>query len=161
MLTSLLQLPCRRGVELHLLLLILENATFACPENEAHLITPTMPASTAENGSATSHGADGGQLSNAGRRSTPQLRQPFSAWLVDRLPGLYRAVRGGRVPRECLHSALAVLMNVAHNSAAGREVVGSAGAVDVAAKLLALIAEPFLQRLGALVGRNDNCKLVR
>jgi hypothetical protein len=63
---------------------------------------------------------------------------------------MYQAVRAGRVPRECLHSALAVLMNVAHNSAAGREVVEAAGAVDAAARLLASVVAPFLWQLGLL-----------
>ncbi len=90
------------------------------------------------------------RVSPAAERSAAQPAQPFCAWLVEQLPGMYQAVRAGRVPRECLHSALAVLMNVAHNSAAGREVVEAAGAVDAAARLLASVVAPFLWQLGLL-----------
>ncbi len=82
-----------------------------------------------------------GKVYAAAEQSAAQPAQPFCAWLVEQLPGMYQAVRAGRVPRECLHSALAVLMNVAHNSAAGREVVEAAGASVVA---------PFLWQLGLL-----------
>ncbi len=40
-------------------------------------------------------------------------------------------------------------MNVAHNSAAGREVVEGAGVVAAAALLMPAIVAPFLQRAGA------------
>ncbi len=41
----------------------------------------------------------------------PESRQPFCAWLVERLPDMYGAVLDGCMPRECLHSALAVLFS--------------------------------------------------
>ena len=141
--------PCRRSAELQATLLILENATFACPENEAHLISPTAAAAPATNGCASLAAED--KVSAAAQQSAGQPAQPFCAWLVEQLPGMYQAVRGGRVPRECLHSALAVLMNVAHNSAAGREVIEAAGAVDAAARLLASVVAPFLWQLGVLL----------
>ena len=137
-------------MELQALLLILENATFACPENEAHLISPPALAAPAADGDTSPHEESGDDNVATEWVPDPESRQPFCAWLVQWLPDMYQAVVDGQMPRECLHSALAVLMNVAHNSTTGREVVESAGVVAAAALLMPAVAAPFLhQRSGA------------
>ena len=152
--------PRRRSVELQALLLILENATFACPENEAHLVSPPAPAASAATWDTAPQGInDDTTVTAAERDLSPDAEQPLCAWLVERLPDMYQAVLDGRMPRECLHSALAVLMNVAHNSAAGREVVEGAGVVAAAALLMPALVAPFLRRPGAWAdGRRISCE---
>ena len=101
----------RRSVELQALLLILENATFACPENEAHLISSPAPAAPAADGDTSPRDNSGDAGAAAEWVPDTESRQPFCAWLVQRLPDMYGAVLEGRMPRECLHSALAVLLS--------------------------------------------------
>ena len=132
---------CRDADKLQALLVILENVTFACPENEEHLVSqPEAESSQALESWSQDQIADvsGPEACSADERTGG--RDSFCAWLTSQLPAISLAASQNQLPRQCLHSALAVLMNVTHNSAAGRLTVASGGGMGTVARLMAAAA---------------------
>lgn len=129
---------CRLQARLQPLLVILENTTFACPENEQHLVRMPVP--------GAAQGPAQGSTQGSARRAqgTPPPGGGFCGWLTARLPEMGRAARGGRMPRQCMHTALSLLMNVTHSNTAGREAVAAAGGVAIAGRMMAAAASAQL-----------------
>jgi hypothetical protein len=96
--------------ELHMLLLVLENATFTCQANGSALVQlqVTVPA------------AGGGQ------------EQPFPAVLVSAAQQLL-VQRADSECRQALHVCLSVLMNLSHQNPDGSAVISEAGGLAAAA----------------------------
>ncbi|WIA08618.1 hypothetical protein OEZ85_008047 [Tetradesmus obliquus] len=97
--------------ELHMLLLVLENATFTCQANGSTLVQLQV---------ATPAAAARGQ------------EQPFPAVLVSAAQQLL-AQRADPECRQALHVCLSVLMNLSHQNPEGSAVISAAGGLAAAA----------------------------
>lgn len=97
--------------ELHMLLLVLENATFTCQANGSTLVQlqVAMPAAAGVS-----------------------QEQPFPAVLVSAAQQLL-AQRADPECRQALHVCLSVLMNLSHQNPEGSAVISAAGGLAAAA----------------------------
>ncbi len=118
---------------LHRALSVLENACFACPENEARLVAAEVSL------------------------GVPPLvaRHGVAAWLVQQLGALARQALVPGLKKDVLRVLLAVLMNMTHNNEAGAAAVVAAGGLEAGAALLAKVlqqAAPAGAAPGAALG---------
>eukprot|EP00887_Chlorella_sp_A99_P003842 scaffold11.g3842.t1 len=118
---------------LHRSLLLLENACFACPANEAHLVAATV------------------------RQGLPPLVVQGSAvgWLVQRVGELGRQGLLPGLKKDCLRAMLAVLMNCTQSNPAGCERVVAEGGLEAAAPLLAQMVAGGPKLRGAAHSREE------
>eukprot|EP00879_Flechtneria_rotunda_P018831 GHRR01019765.1.p1 GENE.GHRR01019765.1~~GHRR01019765.1.p1 ORF type:complete len:522 (+),score=215.01 GHRR01019765.1:1777-3342(+) len=111
--------------QVHLLLLVLENATFTCQENGRALVQLQVSA------------AAKGQL------TTAEL-QPFPAVLVQVTEQLLTDI-DSTDSRQALHVCLSVLMNLSHQNPEGGAIISKAGGLGVAADTINRLLGPVQQ----------------
>lgn len=110
--------------QLHVLLLVLENATFTCPENGNALAELHVgPGSKG----AVKHKPQKGKLG-----SDPAQGKAFPAVLVGVAQQLLQGVDQEH-PRAALHALLSVMMNLIHDNKQGGALLCGVGGMDVAA----------------------------
>jgi hypothetical protein len=118
---------------LHKALLLLENACFACPDNEALLLAVQVRSGVEP------------LISTAG----------LVSWLVQQLGLLSRQALITGIKKDCLRALLAVLMNLTQNNPAGCNAVVDAGALAPVAALLAQIVRGGPKIKGVVAGREE------
>lgn len=142
--------PVAAAQQLHLLLLVLENATFTCPENGAALVDlQVTPGSKSKGSSAKQQPKQQQQQSQSSKdqSGTAQQSQPFPAVLVAVAQQLLQGVDQEQ-SRAALHVVLSVLMNLIHGNRAGGALIYSVGGMDVAADI-------YTTLLQGSAGRHD------
>jgi hypothetical protein len=133
--------PVAASRQLHLLLLVLENATFTCPDNGTALsqlqicqgskggpCKPAKPQQQPRNGAAEA-------------ASQEQQQQAFSAVLVGVAQQLLQGV-DSEPPRAALHALLSVMMNLIHDNKQGGALLCSQGGMAVAADTYSRLLQP-------------------
>jgi len=94
---------------------VLEHACFACPENEERLVAAMVTSGVAP----------------------MMVSMPVPKWLVSLVEALVRQGLTAGMKKDCLRSALAVLMNASQNNAEGSKALVAGGVMAVAPQLLA------------------------
>ena len=94
---------------------VLEHACFACPENEERLVAAIVTSGVAP----------------------MMVSMPVPKWLVSLVEALVRQGLTAGMKKDCLRSALAVLMNASQNNAEGSKALVAGGVMAVAPQLLA------------------------
>jgi hypothetical protein len=139
--------PCAAAKQLHLLLAVLENATFTCPDNGAALVRlQLVPGGKSGSGSRPSSqqeqqqrdGDDGGAAA-----TTPGGAMSFPAVVVS----IVQALRQDTAACPALHVALSVLMNLSHQNPTGGAAISRAGGLAAAAGTLLQLLQPRCARL--------------
>lgn len=141
--------PVAAAKQLHVLLLVLENATFTCPENGTVL-------AELQTGRASSKGAAAKQKQ---QQSMPGVDaaaagvqgKAFPAVLVGVAQQLLQGV-DQEEPRAALHALLSVMMNLIHDNKQGGALLCSAGGMDVAADTYSRLLLPSATSQEALCG---------
>lgn len=142
--------PVAAAKQLHVLLLVLENATFTCPENGTAL-------AELQTGRASSKGAAAKQkqqqsMSGADNAAAAGAQgKAFPAVLVGVAQQLLQGV-DQEEPRAALHALLSVMMNLIHDNKQGGALLCSAGGMDVAADTYSRLLLPSAGSQEALCG---------
>lgn len=124
--------------QLHLLLLVLENATFTCPDNGTALVE--VQVGPGSKSSSKTSKQQQGSAANAASAPSDQQVQSFPAVLVGVARALLLDVHQEQA-RTALHVALSVLMNLIHDNRDGGVLICGVGGMDVAADIYSTLLQ--------------------
>lgn len=124
--------------QLHLLLLVLENATFTCPENGTALVEAQVGPGSKSSSKASKQ--QQGSAAEAASAQSDQQVQSFPAVLVGVARALLQDVHQEQA-RTALHVALSVLMNLIHDNRDGGVLICGVGGMDVAADIYSTLLQ--------------------
>jgi hypothetical protein len=129
--------------QLHLLLLVLENATFTCPDNGNALAELQLTSKGGVSRPASRQGKPPlQQQGQAGASQDGELQgQPFPAVLVCVGQQLLQDI-GQEQSHAALHALLSVLMNLIHDNKQGGALLCTSGGMDVAADVYSRLLQP-------------------
>lgn len=130
--------------QLHLLLLVLENATFTCPDNGNALAELQLTSKGGVSRPASRQGRPPQQQqgqAGASQDAEGQQGQTFPAVLVCVGQQLLQDI-GQEQSHAALHALLSVLMNLIHDNKQGGALLCTSGGMDVAADVYSRLLQP-------------------